>query len=109
MNKPLIITPILDKLLQGDDKMPVGLYHLHLLTAAQLTRLHSYSQGSYKAIRQRLRELADNGYVVIDAVPQKFTRGPNIYSLGVKGIQYLRDLGFDVDRSVRASKETCKG
>jgi len=109
MSKPFTtITPIFDKLMRGDEQMPVGLYHLHLLTAAQLTRLH-YSMGSYKAIRQRLRVLADNGYVVIDAVPQKFTRGPNIYSLGVKGIQHLRELGFDVDKSVRASKETGKG
>jgi hypothetical protein len=57
-----------------------------VLTAAQLTRLH-YSPGSYKTVRQRLRVLADNGYVVIDAIPGKFTRGPNYYTLGVRGIQ----------------------
>jgi Replication-relaxation len=108
MNKPFIITEIYDKLLRGDEKMPVGLYHLHLLTAYQLTRLH-YSSGSYKYVRQNLRVLADKGVVVIDAIPQKFTRGPNIYSLGVKGIQHLRELGHDVDKSVRASKETGKG
>jgi protein involved in plasmid replication-relaxation len=108
MSKALIITPIYDKLLRGSETMPVGLYHLHLLTAAQLTRLH-YSMGSYKAIRQRLRVLADNGYVMIDAIPEKFTRGPNYYTLGTKGIQYLRDVGLDVDTSLRAAKETTKG
>src|SRR5437660_9665061 len=108
MTKPFTITPIYDKLLRGSETMPVGLYHLHLLTAAQLTRLH-YSPGSYKYVRQHLNDLADNSYVVIDAVPKKFTRGPNIYSLGVKGIQYLRDIGLDVDKSVRAAKETGKG
>jgi Replication-relaxation len=109
MIKTFTITPIYDKLLRGSDEMPVGLYHLHLLTAAQLTRLQGYSMGSYKAIRQRLRELADQGYVMIDAIPEKLTRGPNIYSLGVKGIQYLRERGYDIDKSVRASKETGKG
>src|SRR5947199_3491548 len=65
--------------------------------------------GSYKAIRQRLKVLADNGYVVIDAIPEKFHRGPNYYTLGAKGIRYLSDLGLDVGASVRASKETNKG
>jgi Replication-relaxation len=108
MSKQFTITPALDKLLHGDEAMPVGLYHLHLLTAAQLTRLQGYSMGSYKAIRQRLRELADNGYVEIDAIPEKFTRGPNYYTLGTKGIQYLAGLGVEVDKSLRASKETGK-
>lgn len=108
MNKPFLITPVYDKLLRGDERMPVGLYHLHLLTAAQLTRLH-YSMGSYKAIRQRLKVLADNGYVVIDAIPEKFHRGPNYYTLGPKAIRYLADLGLDIDKSLRASKETNKG
>jgi hypothetical protein len=107
MNKTFRITPVHDLLLRGNADLPVGLYHLHLLTAAQLTRLH-YSPGSYKTVRQRLRVLADNGYVVIDAIPEKFTRGPNYYTLGVRGIQYLRSIGFDTD-ALRASKETHKG
>jgi hypothetical protein len=87
--------------------MPVGLYHLHLLTAAQLTKLH-YSPGSYKTVRQRLKVLADNGYVVIDAIPEKFTRGPNYYTLDTKGMQYLASLGLEIDKSLRAGKETGK-
>lgn len=108
MNKSFIITPIYDKLLRGDDIMPVGLYHLHLLTAAQLTRLY-YSMGSYKTIRQRLHDLAEAGYVVIDAIPEKFHRGPNYYTLGTKGFQYLKDIGLDIGSSLRSSKETNKG
>ena len=108
MSKAFTITPILDKLLRGDEQMPVGIYHLHLLTAAQLTRLH-YSPGSYKTVRQRLRVLADEGYVMIDAIPEKFTRGPNYYTLGARGIRYLSDLGLEVGASTRASKETNKG
>jgi Replication-relaxation len=107
MYKTFTVTPIYDKLLRGDEKMPVGLYHLHLLTAAQLTRLH-YSPGSYKAIRQRLNNLADEGYVVIDAVPAKFTRGPNYYTLGANGIRYLTEVGLSAGKSLRASKETGK-
>jgi DNA-binding transcriptional ArsR family regulator len=107
MSKTFTITPIYDKLLRGDEQMPVGLYHLHLLTVAQLTRLH-YSMGSYKAIRQRLKVLADNGYVTIDAIPEKFHRGPNYYTLGSKGINYLAGLGLEISTSLRASKETGK-
>jgi Replication-relaxation len=107
MDKTFRITEIYHKLLVGSEAMPVGLYHLHLLTAAQLCRLH-YSPGSYKAIRQRLRVLADEGYVVIDAIPEKFHRGPNYYTLGSKGIRYLADLGSDIDKSLRAAKETGK-
>ncbi len=107
MTKPFTITAVYDKLLRGSEMMQVGLYHLHLLTAAQLCRLH-YSMGSYKTVRQRLNDLADNGYVVIDAIPEKFTRGPNYYTLGTKGIRYLADLGLPIDPSVRASKETGK-
>jgi hypothetical protein len=106
-NKQFSITPVLDKLFRGDEKMPVGLYHLHLLTAAQLTKLH-YSPGSYKTVRQRLKVLADNGYVVIDAIPEKFTRGPNYYTLDTKGMQYLASLGLEIDKSLRAGKETGK-
>src|SRR5712691_5716850 len=108
MSKAFTITPIYDLLLRGSEAMPVGLYHLHLLTAAQLTRLH-YSPGSYKAIRQRLKILADEGYVVIDAIPEKFHRGPNYYTLGAKGIRYLAEIGLEVDKSMRAGKETGKG
>lgn len=107
MRKQFIMTPTYDKLLRGSDELPVGLYHLHLLTAAQLTRLH-YSLGSYKYVRQHLKVLADNGYVTIDAIPEKFTRGPNYYTLGPKGIRYLADQGLDTT-SLRASKETGKG
>ena len=95
MSKTFTITPTYDKLLRGSEELPVGLYHLHLLTAAQLTRLH-YSMGSYKTICQRLKTLADEGYITIDAVPEKFTRGPNYYTLGAKGIQYLREIGLDI-------------
>lgn len=108
MSKQFLISTVYDKLLRGDERMPVGLYHLHLATAAQLTRLH-YSPGSYKTVRQRLHELAKYGYVVIDAIPEKFHRGPNYYTVGTKGLHYLADIGLEVDKSLRAAKETHKG
>src|SRR5947209_7820292 len=107
MAKPFRITPIYDKLLRGSSEMPVSLYHLHLLTAAQLTRLH-YSMGSYKYVRQHLHDMAQAGVVVIDAIPEKFMRGPNYYTLGPKGIRHLEDIGLPIDPSVRAAKETGK-
>src|SRR5207302_9051649 len=50
----------------------------------------------------------DEGYVEVDAVPEKFYRGPNYYTLGARGIRYLTELGMDMDKSVRAAKETNK-
>src|SRR5205823_10284600 len=44
----------------------------------------------------------------IDAIPEKFARGPNYYTLGAKGIPYLRGLGLDMDKALRAGKETDK-
>ncbi len=52
MSKAFTITPILDKLMRGDEQTPVGLYHLHLLTAAQLTRLH---------LKKRVRAICTSG------------------------------------------------
>ena len=89
------LSPVYDALLRGREELPVGLYHLQLATAEQLTRLH-YSPGSIKTVKARLKTLADNGYVMADSIPTKTLRKPYYYMLGPKGFQYLTSAGLDV-------------
>jgi hypothetical protein len=101
------VTPIYDILLRGSMDMPIGLYHLHLAKAEQLCRLH-YSIGSIKAIKARLRTLADEHYVQFDTIPTKFFRSPYYYALDYEGVRYLGRAGLDTGESFRASKEVDK-
>ena len=50
-----VITPPYDVLLRGTSAVPVGLYHLQIATADQLTRLH-YSPNSVKAVKAKRRK-----------------------------------------------------
>lgn len=79
MSKVFAITPVHDLLLRGTQDMPIGLYHLHLATAEQLTRLH-YKPGMLKTVSKRLKVLVDNGYVQADSVPTKFMKSPYYYA-----------------------------
>ena len=97
------ITPVHDLLLRGSQDMPVGLYHLHLATAEQLTRLH-YKPGMLKTVLKRLKQLTDNGYIQADSVPTKLFKSPFYYALDIKGIKYLEAIGLDTDSNFRASK-----
>jgi hypothetical protein len=104
MTKTFAITPTRDLLLRGSQDMPIGLYHLHIATAEQLTRLH-YKPGMIKTVKQRLKALADNGFIQADSVPTKLMRSPYYYALAAKGMHYLDTIGFDTNPSFRASKE----
>jgi hypothetical protein len=104
MSKTFAITPVHDLLLRGSQDMPVGLYHLHLLTTEQLTRLH-YKPGMLKTVSKRLKLLVDNGYIQADCVPTKLFKSPYYYTLATKGMRYLSAIGMDTDPSFRASKE----
>lgn len=105
MNKPFAITPVHDLLLRGSQDMPIGLYHLHLTTAEQLTRLH-YKAGMRKTVLKRLKALVDNGYIQADCIPTKLFKSPYYYTLANRGVRYLEDIGLDIQPSYRASKET---
>ncbi len=105
--KPFHVTPLHDLLLHGSPVVPVGLYHLHLATAEQLTRLH-YKPGMLNTVKARLKELADNGYVQADSVPTRRFRSPYYYTMGQKGMRYLEAAGLDVNTAYRASEETDK-
>jgi hypothetical protein len=104
MNKAFAITPVHDLLLRGSPDMPIGLYHLHLATTEQLTRLH-YKPGMLKTVSKRLKVLVDNGFVQADCIPTKLFKSPYYYTLDNKGMRYLADIGIDTDLSFRASKE----
>jgi hypothetical protein len=110
----LQITSIYDLLLRGSERVPIGLFQLQLATAEQLCRLH-YKPGVLKAVKARLKELTDNGFVQADAIPIKHTTGTKVhfsplyyYTLAQKGMRYLERLGMDVHGSWRASKEVDK-
>ena len=103
MTKAFAITPVHDLLLRGSQDMPIGLYHLHLATTEQLTRLH-YKAGMLKTVSKRLKVLVDNGYVQADCIPTKFFKSPYYYTLDTKGARYLVDIGVDID-NFRATKE----
>jgi hypothetical protein len=102
--KPFAITPVYDLLLRGSSDIPIGLYHLHLATAEQLTRLH-YKAGMLKTVSKRLKALVDNGFIQADCIPTKLFKSPYYYTLDTKGMRYLESIGLDTDISFRASKE----
>lgn len=104
MNKAFAITPVYDLLLRGSPDMPIGLYHLHIATAEQLTRLH-YKPGMLKDVGKRLKKLTDNGYIQADCIPTKLFKSPYYYTLDTKGMRYLEAIGLDTDQNFRASKE----
>ncbi len=104
MSKAFAITPVHDLLLRGSTDMPIGLYHLHLATTEQLTRLH-YKAGMLKTVSKRLKVLTDNGIIQADCIPTKLFKSPYYYTLDTKGMRYLADIGMDTDISFRASKE----
>src|SRR5436309_7856057 len=91
--KPFIVTPVYDLLLHGSQDVPIGLYHLHMATAEQLTRLH-YKPGMLKTVSKRLKVLVDNDYIQADSVPTKLFKSPYYYTLDNKGMRYLESIGF---------------
>ena len=104
MKRSFRITPAHDRLLRGDEEVPVGLYHVRFATAEQLTRLH-YSPKSIKWVHKHLKALVDHGYVMADIKPTKGPRGPNFYLLTDRGLRYLASAGIDV-REARVSSGT---
>src|SRR5581483_4701541 len=98
------ITPVYDLLLRGSSTTPVGLYHLHLATAEQLTRLH-YKPGSINKVKARLKDLANNGFLQADGQPTKKGKGPYYYVLAQQGLRYLEEAGYDTSETFRANRE----
>src|SRR6266705_3883765 len=93
--KPFIVTPVHDLLLHD-------LNTLHRATAEQLTRLN-YKMGMLTTVKQRLKDLADNRYVLPLSHPS--IRLPYMYALDRKGLNHLASQGVDVREYFRPSSE----
>lgn len=92
------ITPVEDRLLRGDNITPLGLYHLHLATCRQLTRLH-YGTKVEKYVQKRLKSLTEGGFVQAAILPTiKPLSSPYYYRLTQKGMDYLSRAGLDTER-----------
>ena len=90
-----VITPVHDLLLRD-------LHTLQRATAEQLTWLN-YKMGMLTTVKQRLKDLADNRYVLPLSHPS--IRLPYMYALDRKGLNYLQSLGVDVREYFRPSQE----
>jgi hypothetical protein len=90
-----VITPVHDLLLRD-------LHTLHRASAEQLTRLN-YKMGMLTTVKQRLKDLADNRYVLPLSHPS--IRLPYMYALDRKGLNYLSSQGIDVREYFRPSQE----
>jgi Replication-relaxation len=90
-----VVTPVHDMLLHD-------LHTLQRATAEQLTRLN-YKMGMINTVKQRLKDLADNKYVLPLSHPS--IRLPYMYALDRKGLNYLHSLGVDVREYFRPSQE----
>ncbi len=93
--KPFVVTPVHDLLLHD-------LHTLHRATAEQLTRLN-YKMGMLTTVKQRLKDLSDNKYVLPLSHPS--IRLPYMYALDRKGLNYLQAQGVDVREYFRPSNE----
>src|SRR3989441_10793723 len=93
--KPFVVTPVHDMLLRD-------LHTLQRATAEQLTRLN-YKMGMLTTVKQRLKDLSDNRYVLPLSHPS--IRLPYMYALDRKGLNYLQSLGVDVREYFRPSQE----
>jgi len=90
-----VITPVHDLLLRD-------LHMLQRASAEQLTRLN-YKMGMLTTVKARLKDLADNRYVLPLSHPS--IRLPYVYALDRKGLNYLHSLGVDVREYFRPSQE----
>ncbi len=93
--KPFTVTPAHDLLLHD-------LHTLQRATAEQLTRLN-YKMGMLTTVKQRLKDLADNRYVLPLSHPS--IRLPYMYALDRKGLNHLAAQGVDVREYFRPSSE----
>ena len=79
----------------SDDAIICSVYRYHFLTAIQVCRLF-YDPDSLKFVRSKLKRLTDLGYLHRLLLPTVSLGKPAfIYTLGRKGINYLRSAGFE--------------
>src|SRR5438067_11761429 len=96
--KPFQITASHNAVLQA-------VYKYQLLTNEQLLKACGYSQNSLERVQRLTKQLVDNKYLL--ALPRPVTRGksPLVYTLSRKGLNELKEHGFDVREYFRPSAE----
>ncbi len=87
-----------------DDRFLRAIYRYHMLKPEQLTRRY-YSKGSLTFVKARLKLLTDHGYLEANEQPTTRGRSPHFYTLASKGIKYLKEAGFEVNRYYRPSRK----
>src|SRR6266852_1523835 len=87
-----------------DDRFLRAIYRYHMLKPEQLIRRY-YSKGSLTFVKARLKLLTDHGYLEANQQPTTRGRSPFFYTLASKGIRYLKEAGFDVNRYHRPSRK----
>ena len=87
-----------------DDRFLQAIYRYHMLKPEQLTRRY-YSRGSLTFVKARLKRLTDQGYLEANQQPTTRGRSPYFYTLAGKGIKYLKEAGFEVNRYYRPSRK----
>jgi hypothetical protein len=97
-SNPFVVTASHNAVLQA-------VYRYQLLTSVQLVRACGYSHNSLARVQRLTKQLVDNGYLL--SLPRPVVRGkaPLLYTLARKGLNYLKDAGFDVREYFRPSKE----
>lgn len=88
----------------ADEAMLCALWRYHLLTSAQMLRLH-YSSGSLSYVQVKLKRLTDLGYAqrLFLPRPSQHGSGPSIYCLARRGLRFLASAGFAVTNRYRPS------
>jgi len=86
-----------------DDRFLRVIYRYHMLKPEQLTWRY-YSRGSLTYVKARLKLLTDHGYLEANEQPTTRGRSPFFYTLAGKGIKYLKEAGFEVNRYYRPSR-----
>lgn len=81
-----------------------AIYRYHMLKPEQLTRRY-YSKGSLTFVKARLKLLTVHGYLQANEQPTTRGRSPYFYTLASKGIKYLKEAGFEVNRYYRPSRK----
>jgi len=98
ISQPFVVTASHDAVLQA-------VYKYQLLTSVQLLRACGYSPNSLERVQRLTKQLADREYVLSLPIPVTRGKSPLVYTLARKGLNYLKDAGFDVRVYFRPSKE----
>lgn len=83
----------------------VAVHKFHLLTNIQIGAACGYSPKSLKKVQYITKQLVDNGYLLAFPRPVTTGKAPLVYALARKGMNYLKDAGFNVREYFRPSQE----